>query len=71
MKTISLPEEIFLEHITTLINNLLIKNINYDNGYYHKEGKYISDVIGDTKERAIYILEEIENTKHLIMKEIK
>jgi hypothetical protein len=57
-------EEIFLEHISTLIRNLLVTNVNYTNGHYVRTSNY--DVIVDTKERANYILEEMERTKHLI-----
>jgi hypothetical protein len=55
MKTIS-REEVFLEHITKLIRNLLIDNPNYKGNYYSK--MYWLDIIKDTKERANYILEK-------------
>lgn len=57
------PEIIFLENIKALIRNLLIENPNYKNGYYAKGNNYIED----TKERARYILERIEQTEHLVI----
>lgn len=56
--------EVFLMHLTTLINNLLIYNVNYVNSYYMAQSK--SDLLDATKERAQHILDEIEKTKHLI-----
>lgn len=56
--------EVFLTHLTLLINNLLIHNVNYVNSYYMAQSK--SDLLDATKERAQHILDEIEKTKHLI-----
>jgi hypothetical protein len=61
--------EIFLEHITTLLKNLLIKNVNYENSYYANQYGKPFELIKDTQERASYILGEIEETKHLIEEE--
>jgi hypothetical protein len=58
-------EELFLENLVTIINNLLINNINYKNRYYLN--KNICDLIDDTKERAQFILDKIKQTKHLIL----
>ena len=56
--------EVFLIHITSLINNLLIENVNYTNGFYERDR--MADLLVDTKERAGYILREVERTKHLV-----
>lgn len=58
------PKRIFLDRIKLLINNLLIDNHNYKGNYFMDSSKY--DLLEDTKERAKYIIEEIERTKHLI-----
>lgn len=60
------PEKLFINRISTLIRNLLINNPNYEGKYGAERSKF--DLLQDTKERANYILEEIENTKHLIEK---
>ena len=57
------PEQIFYEHIKTLIRNLLINNKNYSTGYYQS----VFDLKNDTIERAKYVLEEMEKTKHLVI----
>ena len=58
--------EAFIEHIKTLIKNLLINNVNYTNRYYYKLNFAIDELIKDTKERGRWVLEQIEQTKHLI-----
>lgn len=58
-------EELFYDGIYTLVSNLLINNVNYKNGYHH--GGSVGDLIDHTKERASYILERMEHTKHLII----
>lgn len=58
------PKKIFLDKIKLLINNLLINNHNYRGIYFRDLSKH--DLLEDTKIRAKYILEEIEQTKHLI-----
>lgn len=63
------PEEVFVEHVKKMINNLLIDNPNYRNNYYYRDSSHIWDywkLLDDTKERARYILEEIEKTRHLV-----
>ncbi len=60
------PEEIFLNGIKTLLKNLLITNVNYTNGHYPYSCSTIR-MIADTKERAGYILERIEETEHLVL----
>jgi len=68
------PEQVFLQHIKVLIRNLLINNKNYRNGYYATGfgGHDYIELLNDTKERAKYILDEIEKTEHLLEdKEIK
>lgn len=65
------PEEIFLKDIKSLINNLLIDNPNYKNDYYFK-GSYTMNIlklIKDTKNRAKYILERIDDIEHLVKME--
>ena len=59
------PEKIFLDAVSKTIKNLLINNPNYTNNYYDKKNAW--DVIRDTKERASFILEKIEEIKHLII----
>lgn len=63
------PSEEFLDHIVTMIKNLLMDNVNYTNGYYHGlkfPHNGIDEMIRDTKDRAKHILDHIEATKHLI-----
>lgn len=63
------PHKVFLEHITALIKNLLINNPNYNNSHYWVNpggGRNFSKLLKETIERAGYLLEEIEKTKHLI-----
>lgn len=67
MKTALRPEDIFYNRIYRLIDNLLIKNKNYDNSFYRGNSMYpTTSLLEDTKERAKYILEEMENMKHLL-----
>ena len=66
MSKIKSPEQIFYDDITKLIKNLLVENPNYTNGYYHKDGRNIFNLYTDTKERAKYILEKMDDWKHLI-----
>ncbi len=67
--------EIFYNDIYSLINNLLINNKNYTNGYYSALYDYNSrtqpfnKLLEDTKERAKYILDRMESEKHLIDEE--
>ena len=58
------PEELFLSQIELLLKNLFITNKNFTNGYYHSKG--VSELINDNKERAQWIIDEMERTKHLI-----
>ena len=58
------PEDVFLDSLKTMINNLLIENPNYKTDYYYKDGG--GDLLTDTKERATYILEKIDEWEHLI-----
>jgi hypothetical protein len=61
------PEDVFLAHIKSLIRNLLIDNVNYTNSYYWSSGSFDSHkFITDTKKRAEYILEQIDETDHLV-----
>ncbi len=61
-------EQVFYDQIKGLINNLLIENINYKTRYYYEDycRNNTVKVIENTKERARYILEEMEKLKHLI-----
>ena len=65
------PEDIFLKDIKSLINNFFIDNPNYNNDYYFKESDTMNTLklIKDTKERAKYILERIDNIDHLVKME--
>ncbi len=65
------PEDIFLKDIKSLINNLLIDNPNYNNDYYFEESdtRNTLKLIKDTKERAKFILERIDNIDHLVKME--
>jgi len=58
--------DIFLKHIITLIKNLLIDNKNYHNDYFNNPGYTAYNLRHDTIERANFILEEIDKTKHLV-----
>jgi hypothetical protein len=60
-------EELFRDNIKKLIRNLLVKNVNYTNGYYPYPHTGEQDIKKDTIERANYILEEIDRTEHLIV----
>jgi len=64
MKKETVPEQLFYDRISTLINNLLIDNINYKTGYYYNRGR--GKLMEDTIERATYILHEMDEIKHLI-----
>jgi len=62
-------EEVFYNNLVTLIKNTLINDPNFINtiqkqSYYEKNGMLH---YGLFKEKAKYILEEIENMKHLIL----
>ena len=59
-----IPEQIFYDRIKSLIQNLLVTNPNYDNGYFWDQSKH--DFKSDVIERSTYILEELESMKHLI-----
>ena len=65
------PEDIFLKDIKSLINNFFIDNPNYNNDYYFKESDTMNTLklIKDTKDRAKYILERIDNIDHLVKME--
>ena len=63
------PKEVFLSNIKNKIKGLLINNLNYTNGYYYSKqirGIPLEELIRDIKEKANYILEEIDKTEHLI-----
>lgn len=62
------PEDIFLQKIKSMIKNLLVENKNYTNNFYLNNGRrydYFA-LLDDTKERASYILQTIEDMEHLI-----
>jgi len=59
-----LPEQVFLTSIKKLIRNMLIDNPNYTSTHYNNKSVY--HVIEDTKERAEYILERIDEIDHLV-----
>jgi len=59
--------EVFYNRIEALIKNILVDNINYKNGYYNE--KSLHTFKKDTIERSKFILEEMEDMKHLIVKE--
>lgn len=66
-------EEVFYNDICSLITNLLIDNKNYYNSVY-KTNSYnclyyseeVKQLIRDTQSRARFILERLNNSKHLI-----
>jgi hypothetical protein len=59
-------EKIFYDRIKLLLTNLLLKNPNYEGDYFHDRYYNKYSLLSDVKERAEYILSEIETTKHLI-----
>lgn len=59
-----IPEQLFYDNISKLIKNLFIKNVNFKNGYYNGKSQY--EFEKDIKEMAQYILDEMEQQKHLI-----
>jgi len=59
-------KEVFLTLIKTLINNLLINNVNYENSYFRSEYYTKYDLLKDTTKRAHLILKCIENNEHLL-----
>ena len=61
-------EIIFYDKLKTLITNLLISNKNYTNGYYsnHSWDHDVHGLVRDTQERARYILNTMDEIKHLI-----
>ena len=63
------PEQIFLDSVNNMVRNFFIKNPNFSNGYYYDEGMMKSDIIKDVNRSAEYILEKIEDMKHLIIYE--
>jgi len=60
-------ENLFVDSVVILIKNLLIDNPNYKNGYYYNNDRTIFDLIEDTKERSKYILQKIDEMKHLVL----
>lgn len=63
-----IPEQVFYNEIRTLIYNLLINNVNYRGTYYFNDSSWDNTrkVIDDTQDRARFILEKMEEIKHLI-----
>lgn len=62
-------EEVFYNRITTLIRNQLIEDPNFKGSWgqpswYERERKLNYNLF---KEKGEYLLEEIENMKHLIL----
>lgn len=65
------PEEVFYNNLISLIKSTLINDPNFKGGFhrvswYEKNNKMH---YGLFVEKAEYILEEIEKTKHLILEE--
>lgn len=64
------PADVFLDHLKTMVKNLLINNSNYTTGYYYDlqktRGIGLDEMIRDTKDRANHILEYIEMADHLV-----
>ena len=62
------PEDIFLMDVKRMIRNLLIDNPNYKSDYYFKESDTMNclKLMRETKERAQYILNRIDEIDHLI-----
>jgi hypothetical protein len=58
------PNQLFYDDVVRLITNLLIDNVNYRNGHYANKSAYELRV--DVIERSKYILEKLEQEKHLI-----
>jgi hypothetical protein len=57
-------EEIFYNSLVTLIKNQLINDPNFETYWYERNNKMN---YGLFKSKAEYILQEIENWKHLII----
>lgn len=64
MRTRPKPEEIFYNSLVTLIKNQLINDPNFETYWYERNNKMH---YGLFKSKAEYILQEIENWKHLII----
>ncbi len=63
-RPVIIPEHLFIDIITKLITNILIKDINWETGHYFK---YSSGDLRDVyKNKGKYILEQIESLKHLV-----
>ncbi len=58
-------DQVFTDHISRLIRNLLVKNKNFVNGHYSgSDGAY--RLIKDVQDMGNHILEQIDRTKHLV-----
>lgn len=62
------PADVFIKEIKTLITNLLITNKNYNGTYYmDNNNRYeFHRLLTDTKERANFILNRIDELDHLV-----
>ncbi len=71
LRNIPSPEDIFLLDIKRMIKNLLIDNPNYKSDYYFKESDTMNCIklMRETKDRAQYILNRIDEIDHLITME--
>jgi len=61
------PEEIFLDQVNSMVKNFFIDNPNFKSGYYYGDNILKSDIIKDVNSSAKYMLEKIEEMKHLII----
>jgi hypothetical protein len=57
-------ENLFIDSIKSLITNLFVNNNNYDKGYYLDKNS--SFIISDTKDKAKFVLDKIDQLTHLI-----
>jgi len=64
MRTRPKAEEIFYNTLITLIKNQLINDPNFETYWYEKNNMMHYSLF---KSKAEYILQEIENLKHLII----
>lgn len=63
------PEEVFYNDATTLIQNCFIDNPNFKNGYYYNHrvsSDGIRELIRDIQFSAQLLLDRLESEKHLI-----
>jgi len=62
-RKITPPEDVFFNSVASMIKEILIDNVNYKTGHYHETGNCM---ISDTKARAQWVLDKMDDWKHLI-----